>query len=85
MTKLNEDQQHYLDAVARVKAEFDEEVAALRSQHAAEVENLKHALYKAVSDAVDFRVPASRIGAALNTSDHKTIKSYFPAVFGGNA
>lgn len=83
MTKLNEHQEYFLAEVAKVKLEFDAAQALLKADFDCEVEKLKEPIKAAVGHAVDHKVPARRLGDALNTSDHKTIKSYFPAHKGG--
>jgi hypothetical protein len=78
MTKLNEDQQRSLTQVTDVKALVDEEIAKRTEVYMRELEEAKSPLYVAVAEAARLRVPARQLGFALGTSDHKTIKSYFP-------
>lgn len=78
MTRLNTEQQELLDAVASVKVAVDDELNALRAQHDREVDMVRAPLYDVVRRAAIAHVPARRLGMVLGTSDHKTIKSYFP-------
>lgn len=78
MTKLNEDQVTLLTAVADLKIELDETFAIYRAAYIELVEDAKRNLKVAVGKAASAGVPDRRIGMALGTSDHKTIKSYYP-------
>jgi len=79
MTKLNDSQQELLSNVAAVKAQVDAVIAECREAFELSVERAKEPLFTAVAEAAAMRVPARQLGMVLGTSDHKTIKSYFPA------
>lgn len=80
MTKLNPDQLALLAAVAELKVELDDDLAKLKEEYLELVEAAKSDLKVAVGNAAAVGVPDRRIGMALGTSDHKTIKSYYPEV-----
>jgi DNA invertase Pin-like site-specific DNA recombinase len=76
MTNLNEQQQFLLDEVVRTKAEVDADLQILAKQQAQERAEIQEPLRVAAQRAADAGVPARRIGFALQTSDHKTIKRF---------
>jgi len=78
MTRLNPEQEKSLTKVAEVKERLDVTLARLKAEHEQSVDSAKDGLRDAVATAVWAGVPARRIGEAIGSSDHKTIKSYFP-------
>lgn len=78
MTKLSPEQDQLLAAVVDAKKQADADIAHRRANFEEGVEKDKAPIYDAVAQAVWAGVPARRLGAAIGSSDHKTIKSYFP-------
>lgn len=83
MTKLNERQEDLLKQVGEEKAKVDAILADVKLDYEAAIEVIKEPLKFVVGMAAAAKIPARRIGEALGTKDHKTIKSYYP-VTGAN-
>lgn len=83
MTKLNDAQAALLAQVGEVNAEVDREIAKHQETFDRQKEAAREPLRAVIALAVAAKVPARRLGEAINTSDHKTIKSYFPVAEGG--
>lgn len=77
MTKLNERQENLLKQIEEEKAKVDAILANVKLDYAAVIEVIKEPLKFVVDMAASAKIPARRIGEALGTKDHKTIKSYY--------
>lgn len=76
MTNLNNEQIELLDNVKQSRVGLEPLLEALREQQAAEMWDAKQPIRDAAKAAYEAGVPARKIGFALDTSDHKTIKKY---------
>lgn len=76
MTNLNEEQAELLASVEAQRVAAEPILDALREQHAQEVWDAKKGIRDAAKAAFEAGVPARKIGFALNTSDHNSIKRY---------
>jgi hypothetical protein len=82
MTKLNERQEDLLKQIQEAKDHFDGALADRKLDFEAAIEKHKEPLKFVVGMAAAAKIPSRRIGEALGTKDHKTIKSYYPATGG---
>jgi hypothetical protein len=82
LTKLNERQEDLLKQIDEAKERFDAALADCKMDYEVAIEKHKEPLKFVVGMAAFAGIPARRIGAALGTKDHKTIKSYYPTTGG---
>lgn len=79
MTNLSPTQIALLDAVEAAKLKADAELERLRLRHKQEEWDAQVHLRLAVGNARDAGVPWRRLQDPLETSDHKTVKSFYPS------
>lgn len=78
MTNLSPTQIALLDAVAEAKASTDAELEELEHWYKARQWELQLPLRIKVGEAADHGVPWRRLQEPLETSDHKTVKGFYP-------
>lgn len=76
MTNLNTEQAELLASVEAQRVAAEPLIEALREQHAQEIWDAKLGIREAAKAAYEAGVPARKIGFALKTSDHNSIKRY---------
>lgn len=76
MANMNETQQSLLDQLSVVAVEYDNFEEALRKEVAERKWQERARTRELVRQARDIGVPWKKLGEALNTSDHRTVKAY---------
>lgn len=79
MTNLNPIQIELLDAVEAAKLDAERALEDLRLRHKQEEWDAQLPLRLAVGNAKDAGVPWRRLQEPLETSDHKTVKGFYPS------
>lgn len=76
MSVMNDAQESLLSSIEEARKKYEAWEAGLAQEMADRKWEAKKEIRKLVREARNIEVPYRRIGMALNTSDHATIRSY---------